>query len=200
MNSPLKNYRSRSKVYLSKDTHYVKASSNTYNLFDDNHTTDDEQVLIAQESIKKRRADMTLTLTHTEQINADLLTYGADIYDMLLPETHELANIIHEDERITGIVFGKYSQSSRKLTGRGALVSTNKRVLLIDKKPLYKRCDEIGYHVISAVSYVEVGFAGTVILYTRMGDISIRTLNKKCAKHFIESIEAMILKEKWSHV
>jgi hypothetical protein len=111
---------------------------------------------------------------------------------LLLPETNELARVIHEDERIIGIVYGKYSQDDRKIAGRGALVSTNKRILLLDKKPMFDRCDEISYRVVSAVSYAKAGFAGTVVLHTRMGNVSIRTLNKACDEHFIKAIESKI--------
>lgn len=138
---------------------------------------------------------MKTLLTHADQIHADLLLYGADRYDMLLPETHRLATIIHENERITGIVYGKYTQASGNHSGRGALVATNLRVFLLDKKPLFERCEEINYKVVSAVSYAHVGIAGTVVLHTRMGAISIRTLNKNCAKHFVEAIEKMIFEE-----
>ena len=139
---------------------------------------------------------MTNATKHKDQIRADLRSHGADKYDLLLPETHELANVIHENERIIGIVYGKYVQDSGKRFGRGALVATDMRILLLDKKPLFERCDEISYKVISAVSYAHAGFAGTVVLHTRMGDITIRTLNKMCAKYFIEAIEAKIFAEK----
>lgn len=138
---------------------------------------------------------MPNVLNPKDQIHTDLVSCGADQYDLLLPETHELPNVIQNDERITGIVYGRYVQNSGQRTGRGALVSTNVRVILLDKKPLFERYDEISYGVISAVSYAHAGFAGTVVLHTRMGDISIRTLNKNCAAHFIAAIEAKIFAE-----
>jgi hypothetical protein len=108
--------------------------------------------------------------------------------------------VIHADERITGIVYGRYAQGDGKLTGRGALISTNHRILLLDKKPMFERCDQINYGVVSAVSYAKAGLAGSVVLRTRMGDITIRTLNKTCAQHFIKAIEAKIFAETSSDV
>jgi hypothetical protein len=134
----------------------------------------------------------TTTQIRIEQIKAALIAVGADRYDLWLPETHRLAAIIHADERIVGIVYGRYTQAGEKVTGRGALVATTQRILLLDKKPMYERFDEISYGIVSAVSYTKAGIAGTVILHTRMGDISVRTLNKLCAQNFVEAIESKL--------
>jgi hypothetical protein len=117
---------------------------------------------------------------------------GADQYDLWLPETHRLAAIIHATEQIVGIVYGHYTLANDKITGRGALVATSQRLLLLDKKPMFEKRDEISYGVVSAVSYVKAGIGGTVVLHTRIGDISVRTLNKACARSFVEAIESKL--------
>jgi hypothetical protein len=142
----------------------------------------------------------TTTSNLTEQIEAALIALGADQYDMWLPETHRLSVIIHADEKIIGIVYGRYTQASEKITGRGALIASTQRVLLLDKKPMFEKCDEISYGVVSAVSYAKAGIAGTVVLHTRMGDISVRTLNKACAQSFLEAIESKIFAKRGSDV
>jgi len=129
---------------------------------------------------------------HKEQIHAELLELGAVPYDLWLPETHALPLIIHPNEHITGIVYGRYHQEDGHQVGRGALVATNTRILLIDKKPLFIRCDEVTYEVVSGVTYTTLGFVGTVTLHTRIGAISVRTFNQKCAESFVESVEATI--------
>jgi hypothetical protein len=134
----------------------------------------------------------TITQNRTAQIKAELIALGADQYDLWLPETHRLAVIIHPDEQIIGIVYGHYSQASQKVTGRGALIATTQRVLLLDKKPLFEKRYDISYGVVSAVSYAKAGIAGTVVLHTRMGDISVRTLNTACAHSFVQAIESKI--------
>lgn len=140
------------------------------------------------------------TKNRTEQIKAKLIALGADQYDLWLPETHRLTTIVHADEQILGIVYGHYSQASEKITGRGAMIATTQRLLLLDKKPLFEKCDEISYGVVSAVSYAKVGIAGTVVLHTRMGDISVRTLNKACAESFVAAIESKLFKERNGYV
>jgi hypothetical protein len=115
---------------------------------------------------------------------------GADWYDLLLPETHYLHKLVSPAERIVGVVYGRYKREHSHLVGRGVLVATDQRVLLVDKKPMFLSCDEIIYRVISGVTYSKAGPAGTVTLHTRMGDIYLRTLNHKCARIFVQAIES----------
>ena len=130
--------------------------------------------------------------TELETMKTMLRSLGADYYDLLLPETHVLPTLLHSDERVTGIVYGRYSQPPNLTVGRGALVATTKRVLLVDKKPAFLKCDEITYFVISGVSRSNAGIAATVTLHTRIGDIHIKTLNKRCANGFVNAVEANI--------
>jgi hypothetical protein len=127
-----------------------------------------------------------------QEIERNVRNIGADSYDILLPETHVLATITNSDEHILGIVYGRYKESNDDLIGRGALVATDRRVILVNRKPFYINCNEIKYDVVSGVSYARVGFMGTVTLHTRMGDIHLRTFNQNCAKHFIQAMEGRI--------
>lgn len=148
------------------------------------------------EEISRRHIANGVWQEHRDQIDTDLRDLGAVAYDLRLPETHTLPMIIHPHERIAGIVYGRYKKEEGKVVGRGALVATDRRVLLLDKKPLFVRCDEISYGVISAITYSKVWITGTIVLHTRMGDISIRTFNQNCAHKFVEAIEANIFKSK----
>jgi hypothetical protein len=146
------------------------------------------------EKIGKRYMVNGFTKLHQKTINEDLRALGVGRYDFWLPETHTLPYIIHPDEHIKGIVYGHYKHSaSEPASGRGALVATDSRILLIDKKPLFLRCDELTYHVVSGVTYTKVGMAGTVTLHTRAGDIQMRTLNSRCANTFVAAIETLCI-------
>jgi hypothetical protein len=119
---------------------------------------------------------------------------GADRFDLMLPETHALLDIVHDDEAIVGIVYGVYQQNNAEHTsGRGVLVATDRRVLLIDKKPIFLKCDELSYNVVSGISYSKAGIAGTITIHSRTGDISIRTYNATCGDTFVKAIEARCL-------
>jgi hypothetical protein len=132
---------------------------------------------------------------HKVTIERALRAIGADGYNKALPETRILPLIIHPSEIIEGIMYGRYKQEQsgvETLIGRGALVATDQRVLLVDKKLFFVRCDEISYSAISGITYSRVGFGRTVTLHTRTGDISARTFNQVCAHHYIEAVEAHI--------
>jgi hypothetical protein len=140
--------------------------------------------------IKQNQMKYGFLKMHSANIDAVLESLGAVAYDMVLPETHALPYIIQPSEEIVGIVFGKYKLESKNQVGRGALVATNKRILLVDKKPFFEKVDELPYHVVSGVAYVSVGRAGTVTLHTRMGDVTVRTFNHNLAKSFVGAVEA----------
>ena len=130
-----------------------------------------------------------------ERLRRSLKRLGANHYDLLLPEVRHLAYFIHPDERLVGIVFGRYTEKNpqgQSAVSRGALIATDRRVLLLNKKPLFERCDEISYLVISGVSYTHVGPIGNVVLHTRIGDVNVRTFNQRCAIGFVEAIENAI--------
>ena len=129
------------------------------------------------------------------RLRRNLKRLGANHYDLWLPEVRRLACFIQPDERLLGIVFGRYTEKNpqgQSMLSRGALIATDQRVLLLNKKPLFERCDEISYLVISGVSYTHVGPVGNVVLHTRIGDVNVRTFNQRCARGFVQAIEASI--------
>ncbi len=129
-----------------------------------------------------------------EDIKIELVELGANLFDILLPETRALLDYIHDDEIINGVVYGQYKKNNiAEGSGRGLLVATDRRILLIDKKPMFLKFDEFSYEIIGGVSYSNVGTSGTVVLQSRNGDISIQTYNSKCAKNFIKAIESKTL-------
>lgn len=123
------------------------------------------------------------------RVKAELRVHGAVAYDLWLPETHYLPRVIHEDEHIMGTVYGRYKG------GRGVLVATDQRVLFLDKKPGWMRCDEITFAVIGGVTRTKIGPMGNVTLHTRLGDYTLRTFNQKNAENFADYIEARCLQE-----
>ena len=135
---------------------------------------------------------------HIKKVYEDLKRLGADSFDMHLPETHRLPYLINPGEQILGIVYGRYlhkggfsQPSGTPKHGRGALVVTDRRVLFVDVKPLFLRCDEIPLDLISGVTYAKAGMSGTVTLRTRTGDYEVRSLNQRCAISFVDAIETV---------
>ena len=116
-------------------------------------------------------------------VKDELRLRGANAYNMWLPETQYLPHILHKDEHIMGSVFGKYKE------GRGALIATDQRILVLDKKPGFMHCDELTFMIIGGVTYTRGLLFGYVILHTRLGDFSFRTFNLKNAANFVDYIE-----------
>jgi len=132
---------------------------------------------------------------HADRIKANLKRLGATHYDLWLPESRRLAYIIQPEEELLGVVYGRYLEKTpqgQAGTSRGALIATDRRVLLLNSKPLFERCDEIAYQVISGISYSHIGPIGNVTLHTRIGDVNVRTFNQRCAKGFVHAIETSI--------
>lgn len=123
---------------------------------------------------------------------------GAHQYDLILPESRSLPNVLYADEQIKGIVYGRYELSKdasikNVVANRGAIAITDQRLILLDRKPLYFNFDYFDFGAISGVSYVAAGIWKAVMLNTRMGDITIRTLNQACASRFVEAVETMLI-------
>lgn len=116
---------------------------------------------------------------------------GACTVNLWMPEARALPASLEENEKLLGVVFGRYKLrhgSTSSLIGRGALVATNRRVFLIDKKPMFMALDAIKYDEIRAVNFTKVSISGTVRLSMDVGDISIRTFNPKCAQNFVAAV------------
>jgi len=127
-----------------------------------------------------------------------LRTLGAYTFNLWLPEARAMPSNLEKNEELLGVVFGRYKLrhgSTSSLIGRGALVATNRRVFLIDKKPLFIAVNAIKYAEIRAVNFTSVSISGTVRLSMEVGDISVRTFNPKCARIFINAVNNELFKK-----
>lgn len=130
-----------------------------------------------------------------DHVKAELRRRGAVAYNMWLPETHYLPNLLHRDEHIMGSVYGRFDRGPNN-KGRGVLVATDQRVLFIDKKPLFLHVDELTYMIIGGVTFTRIGsFMGYVTVHSRLGDYMLRTFNLKNAANFVDYIETKCLQQ-----
>ena len=102
-------------------------------------------------------------------------------------EMHSLPDILHDDEHIMGVVYGYGSD------GFAMLMATDRRVLYIDKKPMFLKTDEITYDLVGGITHGRVWPFETVTLHTRLGDYKLRAMNFAAAAHFIDFIERRCL-------
>lgn len=126
-------------------------------------------------------------LDHQKRVRRELKQLGVSWFGMSTMESAYLPTIIHPDEHIGGVVYGRHPD------GFAMMVATDRRILFIDRKPLFENEDEITYDVVSGVSYGHAGLGSTVTLHTRIKDYPIRSYNRKCAHGFVEYIEERCL-------
>lgn len=131
----------------------------------------------------KKAAVTTAAESHKKRVYDELRKAGLPRYELLRMEARYLPHIIHESEHIGGMVFGHHKD------GFAFLVATDKRVIFLDKKPLFINEDEITYRVVSGVSFNRAGPGAMVTLHTRIKDYPIQTLNEHCAEKFVKYIE-----------
>jgi len=129
-------------------------------------------------------------VSHKDRITNELRAVGASSYALNSMEGRHLHNVIHHDEHIGGVVYGKNKDCM------AMLVATDKRVVFIDKKPMFVNLEEIKYDVVSGVSMGKSGFSSEVILHTRIKDFALKTINNKGSVNFVSYIDSNWLETK----
>lgn len=133
---------------------------------------------------------MTDSKAHAERVKRELREAGVGALGLLKFGIRYLHRLIHQDEHVHGVVFGRYREAEgQPAWEEGMLVATNRRVLFVDRKPGYLKADDITYDVVSAVEASRAGPFSAVTLYTRMGTFTIRFAKSKCAEIFVRYVE-----------
>ncbi len=121
---------------------------------------------------------------HKKRVKEELIKAGVTGYGLLKQESRYLHNLIHEDERIDGVIYGQYDNHESAM-----MVATNKRIIFLDRKPFFTSSDELTYDIISGVRQNSSGLQTAVTLHTRLGDYTFRYVNPKAAHIFVTAIE-----------
>ena len=143
------------------------------------------RVLEARNAAQVRTRDPALSAK--QRVLGELRTLGISRWRLLRAETRYLHRYLRPDEHIEAAVYG------RSKTGPIMLTATNRRIVSLDKKPLFLRSDELMYEAIRGITLSQVGLLGTMVLHTRIGDYSIRTVSLQCAHRFKQLIESRCL-------
>lgn len=127
---------------------------------------------------------------HAERIHQELQDAGMTPYGFLKLSTGHLPSIIHEDEHVKGVVYGRLDGTMLP----AMLVATDRRVIFLDARPFYRNWDEITYEVVAGVKTSMAGPFVGIVLHTRVKDYALRYVNMNCAKKFVACIEEHIEK------
>lgn len=126
--------------------------------------------------------------SHDKRIVSELRAAGVTGYGMKKFAIRYLPKVIHKDEHIKGVVYGRYKEKDGPSLNEGALIATDLRVIFLDRKPGYTKNEEVTYDVVSGVKKTTAIFTA-VTLHTRLGDYSLRFVNAKCASIFVRYVE-----------
>lgn len=121
---------------------------------------------------------------HLKRIREEIKAVNAGVIARMTPESWELARLIHHDEHIGGVIYGLYPG------GLAWLVATDKRVIFLDRKPLFSSHDELTYDIVVGTTSTRAGLFVTVILHTRIHDYSISFVNPNSARIFIQYVDS----------
>lgn len=120
---------------------------------------------------------------------SELRSVGVTPYGMKKFGIKYLTKVIHDDEHIKGVVYGRYKDKQGSITlNEGLLVATDKRLVFVDHKPGYTDVDEMTYDVVSGIKITQAVFTA-VILHTKIQNYEIRFANAKCAQTFVSYVE-----------
>lgn len=125
---------------------------------------------------------------HEKRIQQELKLAGVSKFGMRKFTVKYLPKIIHKNEHVKGVVYGRYNDNSGMPLNEGALVATDLRIIFLDHKPGFTRTDEITYEVVSGITTITTLFS-SVSLHTKLGDFVVRFANSKCAAIFVSYVE-----------
>ena len=131
----------------------------------------------------------TTTPSQNNRIRKELIAAGMSAYGLRKAESKYLPELIHKDEHIGGVVYGRYEG------GSGMLIATDRRVIFLDKKPLFTTNDEVTYSVISGFKISRTGLINAITLHTRVKDFNLKYVNQLCATKFKSYLESRSLEE-----
>ncbi len=126
-------------------------------------------------------------MVHADEVSRQLKRLGARFQFWCRPEIRELPKILFEGEQLQHILIGRYEG------GFALFCATNKRVLLIDKKPFYLTLEDIRYDMISDVQYNHRLIDATVRLGTVHKTISFTGYNHPKLRSFTSYIQEQVM-------
>lgn len=150
---------------------------------------DDAQTnyITANRVMRKQHRSIGAMRIHKLRIRSELRRAYVSRLALKSSESRYLPYIIRDDEHIQAAVFG-YQEA-----GFVMLVATDKRVIFLDKKPLFINQDEVTFDVVSGVKLNETIIGTTLKLHTRVKDYKLFTFNEDSAEFFMNYIETHCL-------
>ena len=137
-----------------------------------------------EQSIKNERLEEILSQIKLLQIDNISSFFGRK-------EIKELPNILSPSENIDNLIQGVYNK------GMGILVSTNRRLIFIDKGLLYGlKVEDFPLDKITSIQYETGLIFGEVKIHTSANIAKIEQVDKKAARNFAEFVREKLSQPK----
>ncbi len=126
-------------------------------------------------------------MVDADKVSRQLKKLGVKFQFWCRPEINELPKILFEDEQLEHVLIGHYEG------GFALICATDKRVLLVDKKPFYLTIEDVRYDMISDVQYNHRLLNSTVRLGTVHKTISFTGYNHVKMRSFTSYIQELVM-------
>jgi hypothetical protein len=126
-------------------------------------------------------------MVHKDEVGGQLKRLGVSFQFWCRPEIRELPKILFEGEQLQHVLIGRYEG------GFALFTATDRRVLLIDKKPFYLTLEDIRYDMISDVQYNHRLIDATVRLGTVHKTVSFTGYNHNKLRNFTAYIQQQVM-------
>lgn len=120
-------------------------------------------------------------------VNQQLRRLGANTMFWCRPELRELPKVLFEGEQLHHLVAGRYEG------GFALFCATDRRVLLIDKKPFYLTIEDVRYDMISDVQFNHRLLDATVRFGTVHSTISFTGYNHHKLREFTSYVQQQVM-------
>ncbi len=123
---------------------------------------------------------------HQQRVKQELAAAGMTSYGQHKMTSRYLPKVIDDDEHIKAVVYGHCG------VGLAMLVATDRRIIYLERRPLFTSMDELTYEIVVGIRYVKAGIFPAIELHTRMGNYTLTYVTARCATKFTEYIESRI--------
>lgn len=102
-------------------------------------------------------------------------------------EVRALSRILLEDEVIEQYMTGRYD------AGPAIMVATNKRLLLVDKKPFNLTIEDIPYDMVSEVAYNVQAFNAFITIHSISKTVHMMSFRQSMLRRFAGFVQARVM-------
>lgn len=132
-------------------------------------------------------------MADAQLVKQQLKKVGADAGLLYRAEHRELPHILFDQEQIINVINGTYSG------GLAILCATDKRILLVDKKPFYMTMEDVRYDMISDVMFNNRLLNSTLLLGTMHKSITFKSFNQTRIRNFTSFVQQKVMEVRTSH-